>query len=152
MLKYERPMIYETPKYATSPATVPIMQPRNIIRNSSVAKMPKTELVKQPKAFITPMSRIRSDIARENKKSTTSAPVKRLRMLTNTMKREKIKEKPDANCPPVTDSRLNPMFSPIRMRKIVEATDIVKLRIVRRVGSFLRFMSLIGKGILLKPE
>ena len=84
-------------------------------------------------------------MARENKKNTTSAPAKRLRTLTNIVKREKRKEKPNANLSPVIDSIFNPNESPRRTRKTVEATQIAKPRIVKRVGSFLRLKSFTGK-------
>ncbi len=152
MLIEERPMILETLKYAIRPMTVPVVQPRNIIRDNSAVKMLKIELVRQPKAFIMPMSETRSDIERENKKNTTNTPLKTLRMLTNTVKREKTKENPNANPFAVIDSILNPTESPRRMMKIVEATHIAKPKIVRKVESFLLLKSLKGKGVSLKAE
>ncbi len=51
--------------------------------------MLKTELVRHPKAFIIPMSRIRSDKVRENKKTTTNTPIIRFRIVTKKMNCEK---------------------------------------------------------------
>ena len=92
------------------------------------------EPLRQPEAFITPMSRIRSDIVSLTRNDVMIGPVTMFRTVTVRMKRKKMLVNPLVNCPPWDRKAIsNPMLAPKITRKIVAAVTMVKPIIVRVV-------------------
>ena len=97
-------------------------------------KYAKMEPLKQPDAFITPMSRIRPDIVRWTRNEVMMGPVRMFRMLTMRMNWKNMLENPLVNRPPLARKAIsNPKLLPKIMRKTVAAVDIVKPRTVNAV-------------------
>ena len=106
--------------------------------------------LKQPDAFIIPMSCIRPDIVRWTRKDVMMGPVIMFSMLTMKMNWKNMLENPLVNRPPLARKLIsNPKLVPKRMRKTVAAADIVKPRTVNAVWVCRLTKSLRGKEISL---
>ena len=108
------------------------------------------EPLKQPDAFITPMSCILSDIVKWTRKDVMIGPVRMFSMLTMRMNWKNMLENPLVNRPPLVKKLISkPKLLPKITRKTVAAVEIVKPRIVNVVCVRLLTKSLIGKEISL---
>ena len=106
------------------------------------------EPLRQPEAFITPMSRIRSDIVRRTRKAATIGPVMMLRTLIVRMTRKSMLVNPLVNRPSLAKYEIsNPKLAPKTTRKIVAAVAKVSPRTVNVVCLFRLVKSLSGKLI-----
>jgi hypothetical protein len=96
-------------------------------------KYPKMRSFGQPAAFINPMSRTLWDIITKTMKEMSSAPITKIRIPINIMKRDRATEKPTVNIPSAIKDIPNPILSQKSSRKSVEATDNIKLTTIRLV-------------------
>ena len=111
-------------------------------------KIEKMEPLKQPDAFMIPMSRILSDIVKWIRKDVMIGPVKMLIMLIMRMNWKKMFENPPVNCPPPEiDEISKPKLFPKLMRNTVAAVDIAKPSIVKVVWVLFVEKKLKGKEI-----
>jgi hypothetical protein len=96
-------------------------------------KYPKIRSFGQPAAFINPMSRTLWDIITKTMKDMRSAPMTKIKVPVNIMKRDRAVEKPTVKIPSAIKDIPNPILSLESSRKSVEATDKVKLMTIRLV-------------------
>ena len=92
------------------------------------------EPLRQPDAFMTPMSRIRSDIVRRTRKDVINGPVMMFRTLIVRIHRKSMFVNPLVNRPSFAKWEIStPKLAPKTARKIVAAVTRVKPTIVNVV-------------------